>query len=610
MILERGRRARTRSGALWHREAVTGWYGLRRYAALLVTATCLLAPSFARAQAQPTPASVPDPRTTSTPATTTSPTSPSPEVAAGGPTAESESSVEAQPDPALTSDGTADATQVGPSTSSDPSGSLPPRSGAPSAAASELAEPNSTREQNGQSSVRYIVDSIVVLGNTRTRDSVITRFVPFTPGDVLDVDDRRLVLTKFRLLGTGFFRDATLSLRKGTAPGHVSLVVQVVERNTVVVNDVWMGLAASADTTGGQSDISSFAGIDAAETNLLGTGITLGVAAAFSADQEGVALRYYDPALSGGPWMLDGELLHDDGLGFFGNAGVRWDDPNQTDRVRRQAVVNYKRRAVTAGLGRDLGVSTQAWLHLRAEHLQATLPRAASHVYGGETEPLQFNIQKGESTLSTLRFSLFHDTRDQPILPTSGMSLNASVDVGLRPFLSDYGYQKIDLEGSWHVPLAHGHVLSFFGFAGLIAGHAPFIDQYYIGDLSDFRPGRILGLSFDDRPAPNFLDTAIAETRYGDYAAKVTAEYRIPLYRGSRSVYGLDVFAGGGVFALTDQRQLDRPPRDRRGLARIPIDLTASLGLKLDTSLGGFSFSVSNLLGFARSDRGAEVPSE
>lgn len=473
-------------------------------------------------------------------------------------------------------------------------------------AATEPSPPDASAE----ASVRYVVDSVVVVGNTRTRDAVIVRFIPFTPGDILDVDDRRLELTKFRLLGTGFFRDATLSLRKGKEPGHVSLVVHVVERNTVVVNDVWMGLAASADTRGGQSDVSSFAGIDAAETNLLGTGITLGVAAAFSADQEGIALRYYDPALLGGPWMLDGELLHDNGLGFFGNSGVRWDDPNQTDQVRRQAVVSYQRRGVTAGLGRDLGVSTQAWLHLRAEHLHATLPRAASHVYGGETEPLQFNLLKGDSTLSTLRFSLFHDTRDQPILPTRGITINASFDVGLRPISSDYSYQKVDIDGSWHLPMSHGHVLSFYGFVGLIAGNAPFIDQYYIGDLSDFRPGRILGLSFDDRPAPNFLDTSIAETRYGDYAAKVTAEYRIPIYRGTRSVYGLDFFAGGGAFALADQRQLERPPRDRHGFARIPIDLTASLGLKLDTSLGGFSFSVSNLLGFARNGRAAEVPSE
>jgi hypothetical protein len=162
----------------------------------------------------------------------------------------------------------------------------------------------STTSGTSKESVRYVVDSIIVTGNTLTRDTVIVRFVPFTPGDILDVDDPRLELTKFRLLGTGFFRDATLSLQKGRLPGHVSLVVNVVERNTIVVNDVWMGLAASADTSGGQSDISSFAGIDAAETNLLGTGITLGLAAAFSADQKGLALRYHDPAFLGGRCAL------------------------------------------------------------------------------------------------------------------------------------------------------------------------------------------------------------------------------------------------------------------------------------------------------------------
>lgn len=481
---------------------------------------------------------------------------------------------------------------------------------APVQAAPTQSPPRTTTSSASRESVRYVVDSIIVTGNTRTREAVIVRFVPFTPGDILDVDDPRLELTKFRLLGTGFFRDAALSLQKGSLPGHVSLVVNVVERNTIVVNDVWMGLAASADTSGGQSDISSFAGIDAAETNLLGTGITLGVAAAFSADQKGLALRYHDPALLGGPWMLDGEILRNDGLGFFGNAGVRWDDPNQTDRVRRQAVVRYQRRGVTAGIGRDLGVSTQAWLHLRAERLHATLPRAASHVYGGETEPLQFHIHKGDSTLTTLRFSLFNDTRDQPILPTRGRTINASVDVGLRPALSDYSYQKVDVSGSFHIPLAHEHVLSLFGFVGLITGDAPFIDQYYVGDLSDFRPSRILGLSFDDRPAPNVLDTAVEETRYGDFAARVTAEYRIPLYRGSRSVYGADFFLGGGFFLLADQRQFERPPRNRSGLSLVPIDLTASLGIKLDTSLGGFSLSISNLAGFAHSGRTPEVPRE
>ena len=449
------------------------------------------------------------------------------------------------------------------------------------------------------SPLRYVLEGIVTSGNNRTRQEVILRFLPFQAGDVLNVDDPRLELTRYRLLGTGFFRDVTLSLEKGSSRGQVVLHVAVVERNTIVVNNVWMGLSASADTEGEHSHVSSFGGVDIAETNLFGAGITLGVATAFSADQQAYAVRFLEPAVLGGPWMLDAELYYHNGLGFFGNANVRWDDPSQLDQVRRQAVVGYHRRGVALGLGRDLSVSTQVWAHYRLDRLHSSPPRAAAHDCYGATEPLQFNMLKGDSLQSTLRLSLSHDTRDQPVLPTRGLSLATSVEVGLRPLVSDYAYQRIDLRLSHYWPLAHNHVVSFSAFVGAIAGDAPFIDQYYVGDLSDFRPGRVLGLAFDDRPAPNFLGTSIAESRYGDYAAKLVGEYRVPLYRGRRSVYGVDLFVSGGLFGLSSQRQLERPPRNKHGAALVPIDLTGTVGVWLDTSLGGFSLSVSNLLGFA-----------
>src|SRR5690606_28676942 len=135
------------------------------------------------------------------------------------------------------------------------------------------------------SALRYALDGIQIVGNTRTSTKVIERFVPFGPGDVLDVDDPKLKLTQYRLLGTGFFKDVTLSLERGKRRGHVVLVVTVVERNTLVLNDLWMGLAASADTEGDERFLSTFAGVDGAETNLFGSGITLGTATAFSKDQ-------------------------------------------------------------------------------------------------------------------------------------------------------------------------------------------------------------------------------------------------------------------------------------------------------------------------------------
>ncbi len=446
--------------------------------------------------------------------------------------------------------------------------------------------------------LRYVLDGVSIVGNTRTSERVIRRYVPFAPNEVLDVDDPRVQLTRYRLLGTGFFKEVNLSLQRGNKRGHVVLVVEVVERNTLVLNDLWMGLAASADTNGEQQFISTFAGVDAAETNLFGSGITLGSATAFSKDQWGLSVRFFDPAFSSSRWMLSSEVLFNDGLGFFGNSDVRWEDPRQITEVPRQAVARFKRLGTRIGTGTDLSVSTQLWLDYRIEGVSAIVPAAAAHEYGGQVEPIDFHLLPGRSLLSVLRGSLMFDTRDEPWLTNEGWLARGDVEVAARPLGSDYSFQKVDLQASHWWRLADDHVFKLGGSVGLISGRAPFFEQYYIGDLSDFRPGRVLGLAFDDRPAPNFLRTSIAEIRYGDYAAKINGEYRIPLYRGRRSVYGIDVFATVGVLALASDRDLRRPPPNLHGAQLLPIDLTGGLGFRMDTSMGGFTFSFSNVLGF------------
>ena len=163
----------------------------------------------------------------------------------------------------------------------------------------------------------------------------------------------------------------------------------------------------------------------------------------------------------------------------------------------------------------------------------------------------------------------------------------------------DYDYQKFELDAShwWKLPF-HDHVLKLGLFAGGISGHAPFFEQFYVGDYSDLLPDRVLGLNFDRRPAPNFLGTDIVEVRYGDFALKLNAEYRIPIYRGRRSIYGVDFFATAGVYGVAGRRDLTEPPSGYSGLARIPLDVTANVGLRMDTSAGGFAFAFSNVLSF------------
>jgi hypothetical protein len=467
----------------------------------------------------------------------------------------------------------------------------------PEPASARPDEPQAIVKTPGMVGLRYFLEGIEVRGNSTTRTRVVLRYIAFRRGDTLDVDDKELELTRFRLLGTGFFRDVQLSLRKGTRRGYVVLVVDVAERNTIVVNDLWLGLSADADASGAARPLTAYGGLDLAETNLGGTGITLGGAVALAERQLALRTRFADPQFLGLPWTAEVQLLYNRAQDFFGNRDVLVDDPTQAN-AQDYAVVAYRRFGGLVGTGRDLGVSTQLFAHYRLESLEATLPRAASHRRGLEIEPVDFQINPGSSLLSTLRATILHDTRDEPVLPSRGIHLFAAAEASLTPLGSDYPYVKLQSRVSHWQPLPWGHVLRLEAFAGAIFGDAPLFEKFYVGDFSDLLPDRALDLSFDRRSAPNLLGTSIVENRYGEYAARIQSEYRIPLYRGRRSIYGVDLFGAVGLYALAKDGDLTQRPRGYGGFSAVPLDLTFNLGLRINTSAGGFTFGVSNFLGF------------
>jgi outer membrane protein insertion porin family len=450
----------------------------------------------------------------------------------------------------------------------------------------------------GHVGLRYVLEGIEVRGNTTTLARVVLRYVPFRVGDPLDVDDPELVLTRFRLLGTGFFRDAQLSLRRGSQRGNAILVVTVRERNTIIVNDLWLGLSTDANpSTGATRPLTAYGGIDVSETNLGGTGITLGGALAVAEDQVALRTRFADPQFLKTEWTLQAELLYNSAQDFFGNGSVLVYDPTGQSR-QDYAVTSYQRLGGSLGAGHDLGSSTRLYLDYRLEHIDASYPLAASENRGTDVVPIDFLLIRGDSLLSTVRASLVYDTRDEPFLPTRGDRVSLLGEVSLSPLGSDYPYAKVQLHGSHWFPLPWGHTLELDGFAGAIFGTAPLFEQYYVGDFSDLLPDRVLGLNFDRRSAPNFLSTDIGEIRYGQYAAELDATYRMPLFRGRRSIYGIDLFASTGVYAVANQQDLTTPPTGYSGFAQVPIDLTFNLGVQIETSAGGFTFGISNFLGF------------
>jgi outer membrane protein assembly factor BamA len=445
----------------------------------------------------------------------------------------------------------------------------------------------------GGVALKYTLEGIEVRGNRRTLSRVVLRYVPFHAGDVLDVSDPELELTRFRLLGTGFFRTVQLSLRRGTQRGAAVLVVDVAERNTIVVDNVWLGVSADVSSNG-QEPLTAFGGAQVTETNLAGTGIGLGGAFAVADSQLGLRARVVDPQLGNSNWIAEGELLYNNARDFFGN-----NDVVVNGQAEDYALLTYQRFGGRVGFGHDLGISSQLLFNYRLERITANVPLAASDYRGLDVEPIDFMLPNGGSILSTLSATLVHDTRDEPILPSRGHHLVAGLDLGLAPLGSDYPYAKLVVQASQWFSLPWGHVLGVDAFVGTIFGNAPLFERFYVGDFSDLLPDRVLGLNFDRRPAPDYLSTDIVEIRYGNYAAKLNAEYRVPIYRSRRSIYGVDFFGSFGVYGVCNQQDFVDPARGYVGFATVPIDLTFNAGLRIDTQAGGFVIGIANLLGLA-----------
>jgi outer membrane protein assembly factor BamA len=461
----------------------------------------------------------------------------------------------------------------------------------------DAEEPATKRPATGAIELRYTLEGVEVHSDGRTGKRVILPYVPFRAGDVLDVGDPEIELTRYRLLATGFFADVRLSLRKGSRRGMAVLVVDVVERNTFLVQGLWFGVAADEDTAGHAKPLSGFVGVEAGETNLLGTGVALGGGIALAAQQIALRAHVEDAAFVGSRWSAFFGLVFVDACDFFGNRAVVFEPKTTCGPASDFAAVATKRYGGNLGTSYPLGRFSQIGLSYQLELVDATVPTAASHLRGDTREPIDFAIRPGKSFLSTLRASLAYDSRDMPFLTRRGWLASASITAGVPPLGSTYAYARIELGAQrwWQLPF--GHVIRASAFLGGIAGDAPFFEKFYIGDFTDLIPDRVLDLTPDRRQPPNYFNTDIGEVRFGEYAAKLDLEYRVPLYAGRHAVYGIDLFASTGLWSVAGRRDLTDPPSGYTGLRRVPIDLTYNLGIRLDTALGGATIALSNLLG-------------
>jgi len=144
------------------------------------------------------------------------------------------------------------------------------------------------------------IENIIFKGNTRTKENVLRRGLPFEEGDIFNRD--RIIQGYQYLQNLQYFKSVTPDTQPGSEYGLMNVIFSLEEASTADIN---FGVVFS----GGNFPISGT--IKWNERNFQGKGQTLGVDLEASPIKQTVALNYYEPWLFGAPWSAGVSLSFD-----------------------------------------------------------------------------------------------------------------------------------------------------------------------------------------------------------------------------------------------------------------------------------------------------------
>ena len=421
---------------------------------------------------------------------------------------------------------------------------------------------------------RYQIERIRIVGLARARESEVRRHLLFAEGELLD--EEQVLLSRLRLLQLGWFSRVETRVERGSERGLVVLVVDVSERNTLIVTDFVLGSTDPEPLYGA---------LGLSQQNFLGRGFGLSGAFAYGGsptgrpqDPDRFAVRgsFFAPSLEV-PGIRRGLVLGASFLVLHGEEFACADaectlyrsDFGSAPRVR------YRRLMGEGTVGIRPGPFERLLASYRYEAVQANEIGAAASV--GGMEPA---ILAGRSRVSALTGTYELDTRDDFFFPREGMRGLFQVTFGSRLLGGDYEYSRylLQLETAYSL---FGRPLRLQAAVGAAQGSAPFFDRFYAADFSYFAIGPALGRALE----LNFS----TDSRYDAFLAMGGVEYGIPLWT-SRAFFRRGYLALG-VRVVHSTSTLGGA---RTRVSRSPV--SGDVALRFDTPVGVFNLSAGYLL--------------
>lgn len=315
------------------------------------------------------------------------------------------------------------------------------------------------KEKPGDVDVRFSVSegqltyirSVLIRGNSSTKDKVIRRELLVYPGD--RYDGTKVRKSESRLKNLNYFENVTALPEPGGVSNKCDLVFSVEEKPT---GQFMAGAGfSSVDKLVGFVEVSQ-GNFDLGGWPPVGAGQKAKVRAEVGSTREDYTLSFVEP------WFLDRRL------------SLSFDLYSQRHNNRDYDV---QRQGAAVGLGVPLAGPNRLDLKYRLENVQIKNVEDTNTymvVNGGEKEAFVFS-EPGR-VASSLNATWTRDTRDNFFLPTSGTRSYLSATLMGGPLGFDTDLYDLECGTTVHFPLMWGHVLS-------LRARAEVVDMY--GGSSD-----------------------------------------------------------------------------------------------------------------------------
>ena len=428
----------------------------------------------------------------------------------------------------------------------------------------ERLPPEAAPAPSPQRPRRYQIERIEIRGLVRTHESEVRRHLLVVEGDLLD--DQDVLLSRLRLLQLGWFSRVDTRVERGSERGLVTLVFEVVERNTLIITELILG------TTPPQP---AYAGLGLSQQNFLGLGLGLSGAFVYG-DPDRFAVRgsFFAPdlAFANLPRLVAG-------LSVLWLRGEEFNcsDPScdaYRGRYDQAPRVRYERVGGEVDLGFRPGPFERLVFGYRGEHVHAV-------DVGVPQGPVPFHLP-GDSVISALTGSYELDTRDDFFLPRDGWRGLGQITFASKILGGSYEYSRYLLQVESGFALFR-LPLRFQGALGAVQGDAPFFDRFYGADFMYFAVGPAVGRALEINYS--------TDSRYDAFVAMGGVEWAFPLW--SRGAFLRRGYASLGARAVYSSAQ---PGAGRTGISKIPYSFDAAL--RLDTPVGVFNLSLGYILDF------------